>query len=110
MKLFLCSLSKSEILFFFGPPCFSAKIELHFTLNYAAHVNQDVNQKHRMNASVSIVCYKSKTLSNGESPLMLQVSKSGKRKYQSLGISIKPHYWDFTRNKPKPNCPNKEYI
>ena len=74
------------------------------------HVNQDVNQKHRMNASVSIVCYKSKTLSNGESPLMLQVSKSGKRKYQSLGISIKPRYWDFTRNKPKPNCPNKDYI
>ena len=74
------------------------------------HVNQDVNQKHRMNASVSIVCYKSKTLSNGEGPLMLQVSKSGKRKYQSLGISIKPHYWDFTRNKSKPNCPNKEYI
>lgn len=64
----------------------------------------------RMNASVSVVCYKSKTLSNGESPLMLQVSKSGKRKYQSLGISIKPRYWDFTRNKPKPNCPNKDYI
>ena len=41
---------------------------------------------------------------------MLQVSKSGKRKYQSLGISIKPRYWDFTRNKPKPNCPNKDYI
>lgn len=69
-----------------------------------------VNQKTRMNASVSVVCYKSKTLSNGESPLMLQVSKSGKRKYQSLGISIKPRYWDFTRNKPKPNCPNKDYI
>ena len=74
------------------------------------HVNQDVNQKTRMNASVSVVCYKSKTLSNGESPLMLQVSKSGKRKYQSLGISIKPRYWDFTRHKPKPNCPNKDYI
>ena len=74
------------------------------------HVNQDVNRKTRMNASVSVVCYKSKTLSNGESPLMLQVSKSGKRKYQSLGISIKPRYWDFTRNKPKPNCPNKDYI
>lgn len=64
----------------------------------------------RINTSVSVVCYKSKTLSNGEGPLMLQVSKSGKRKYQSLGISIKPLYWDFTRNKPKPNCPNKEYI
>ena len=24
---------------------FSAKIESHFTLNYAAHVNQDVNRK-----------------------------------------------------------------
>lgn len=64
----------------------------------------------RINTSVSVVCYKSKTLSNGEGPLMLQVSKSGKRKYQSLSISIKPRYWDFTRNKPKPNCPNKEYI
>ena len=52
-----------------------------------------------MNACVSVVCYKSKTLSNGENPLMLQVSKGGKRKYQSLGISINPKYWDFTRNK-----------
>ena len=63
-----------------------------------------------MNACVSVVCYKSKTLSNGENPLMLQVSKGGKRKYQSLGISINTKYWEFTRNKPKPNCPNKEYI
>ena len=52
-----------------------------------------------MNACISVVCYKSKTLSNGENPLMLQVSKGGKRKYQSLGISILPRYWDFTRNK-----------
>ena len=41
---------------------------------------------------------------------MLQISKGEKRKYQSLGISVLPRYWDFTRNKPKPNCPNKEYI
>ena len=45
-----------------------------------------------------------------ENPLMLQISKGEKRKYQSLGISVLPRYWDFTRNKPKPNCPNKEYI
>lgn len=74
------------------------------------HVNQDVNQKSFMNASFSVVCYKSKTLSNGENPLMLQVTKGGKRKYQSLGISINPKFWDFTRNKPKSNCPNKEFI
>ena len=40
------------LLFFFGPPCFSAKIELHFTLNYAAHVNQDVNRK-----SIYVSCF-----------------------------------------------------
>ena len=43
-------------------------------------------------------------------PLMLRICKDGKKKYQSLGISVLPRYWDFTRNKPKPNCPNKEYI
>lgn len=63
-----------------------------------------------MNASVSVVCYKSKTLSNGESPLMLQISKNGKRKYKSLGISISPKFWDFTKNRLRTNCPNKEYI
>ena len=63
-----------------------------------------------MNATISVVCYKSKTLSNGEHPLMLRICKDGKKKYQSLGISVLPRHWDFTRNKPKPNCPNKEYI
>ena len=63
-----------------------------------------------MNASISVVCYKSKTLSNGENPLMLQVSKNGKRKYQSTGISIDPKFWDFTKNKPKANCPDGEFI
>jgi site-specific recombinase XerD len=63
-----------------------------------------------MNASISVVCYKSKTLSNGENPLMIQVSKNGKRKYQSLGTSINSKHWDFTKNKPKPNCPNGDLI
>jgi len=73
-------------------------------------VNQDVNHNLHMNASISVVCYKSKTLSNGDHPLMLQVSKDGKRKYQSLGISIDPKFWDFIKNKPKPNCPNGDLI
>ncbi len=63
-----------------------------------------------MNASVYVVCYKSKILSNGEHPLMLQISKDGKRKYQSLGISINPQYWDFSKCKPKANCPNGDLI
>ena len=61
-----------------------------------------------MSAAINVVCYKWKTLANGESPLMVRVAKGGKRTMQSLGISINPKYWDFTRNKPKPNCPNKE--
>lgn len=63
-----------------------------------------------MNATISVVCYKSKTLSNGEHPLMLRICKDGKKKYQSLGISVKANLWDFTKERPKPNCPNKEYI
>jgi hypothetical protein len=63
-----------------------------------------------MNASISVVCYKSNTLSNGENPLMIQVSKNNKRKYQSLGLSVNPKYWDFSKNKPEPNCPNGDFI
>jgi hypothetical protein len=63
-----------------------------------------------MNATVNVLCYKSKTLSNGENPLMICVSKNGKRTYKSLGISINPIHWDFDKNKPKRNCPDKEQI
>ena len=49
-------------------------------------------------------------LSNGEHPLMLRISKDGKKKYQSLGISVNPKFWDFQKNKPKPKCPNLEYL
>jgi hypothetical protein len=32
-----------------------------------------------MNATVNLVCYKQKTLKNGEHPLMIRVSKDGKK-------------------------------
>ena len=57
-----------------------------------------------------MICCKWKILTNGESPLMLRVAKDGKRTMKSLGISVNPIYWDFDRNEPKPNCPNKELI
>ena len=63
-----------------------------------------------MNATITVVCYKSKTLKNGESPTMLRVCKDNKKKYQSLGISVNPKYWDFSKNEPKPKCPNYEHI
>ena len=63
-----------------------------------------------MKATANVLCYKSKVLSNGEHPLMLRVCMSGKKKYVSLGISVKSQYWDFEKNKPKRNCPNRERI
>ena len=59
-----------------------------------------------MEANVSVICFKSKVLKNGESPLMVRICKDGKRKYHSLGISVKPNDWNFTKNTPKSKCPN----
>lgn len=63
-----------------------------------------------MNATVNVLCYKSKVLSNGEHPLMLCITKDRKRKYKSLGISVNPKFWDFEKERPKSNCPNRELI
>ena len=63
-----------------------------------------------MNGTIKVLCYKSKTLSNGEHPLMLCACKDGKKKYQSIGISILPPHWDFKRNEPNDRCPNKDEI
>ena len=63
-----------------------------------------------MTETVKAVCYKSKTLSNGEHPLMIRICKDGKKKYQSLGLSIKAEQWDFKTNQPKAKCPNRDRI
>ena len=63
-----------------------------------------------MDITVSVVCYKSKTLSNGEHPLMLRICKDDKKKYQSLGVSVNPKFWDFKKNCLRARCPNYEYL
>ena len=63
-----------------------------------------------VSATVTVICYKWKTLANGENPLMLRVTKEGKTKYQSLGISVNPKHWNFKKNELKPKCPNFEQI
>ncbi|MEY8686469.1 Arm DNA-binding domain-containing protein [Bacteroides sp. AN502(2024)] len=45
-----------------------------------------------MSETIKVLCYKYKTLSNGENPLMLCVCKDRKRSYQSLGSSRKYRY------------------
>lgn len=63
-----------------------------------------------MSATIEVVCYKSKVLANNESPLMLRITKDRKLKYSSIGVSVRAEHWDFVRNRPKRNCPNKEQI
>lgn len=41
---------------------------------------------------------------------MLRVTKDRKRKYVSLGISVNPEHWDFSKNQPKSDCPHREFI
>ena len=63
-----------------------------------------------MNTLLETVCYRSETLADGSSPVMLRLTKNGKRKYVSLYISVKATYWDFSKNVPKRNCPDKDVI
>ena len=63
-----------------------------------------------MNVTIGVVCYKWKALKNNEIPLQLRITKDRKKKYISLGITVKVEHWDFEKNVPKRNCPNKEEI
>ena len=60
--------------------------------------------------TINVICYKSKKLANGESPLMIRICKDGKKKYVGLGISVSPRHWDFQKQHPRSNCPNYEEI
>lgn len=63
-----------------------------------------------MNTNIEAVLYTSKTLSNGQHPLMLRLTKNRKRKYISLHHSLLAGHWDFEKCKPKRNCPNREQV
>ena len=63
-----------------------------------------------MNTTIEAVLYTSKTLSNGQHPIMLRLTKNRKRKYISLHISLALQYWDAEKCKPRRNCPDKERI
>ena len=62
------------------------------------------------NATIEVICYKYKPLKNKELPIKLRITKDRKRTYLNIGISVKLEHWDFEKNKPKPNCPNKDEI
>ena len=63
-----------------------------------------------MSATIDVILHKARTLSNGENPLVLRITKNRQRKYIRFGISLNPEFWDCQRNKLKPKCPDREYI
>ncbi|MBO8471127.1 MAG: hypothetical protein IAB82_04960 [Bacteroidetes bacterium] len=60
--------------------------------------------------SVEVICYKVRPLRDNTYPLMLRLTQHRKRKYISLGVSVKEKDWDFKKNQPKKSCPDREAI
>ena len=60
--------------------------------------------------TVDVICYKYKPLKTGELPLKIKVCKDRKTRYINLGVSTKAEYWDFEKNQPKSNCPDREML
>ncbi|PKP21671.1 MAG: recombinase [Bacteroidetes bacterium HGW-Bacteroidetes-21] len=56
-------------------------------------------------SSIKIQLYTSKTLKNGEHPIMLRIIKDRRPKYVSMGISCSKELWDDTNNLPKRKHP-----
>ncbi|WP_283686785.1 site-specific integrase [Dysgonomonas sp. Marseille-Q5470] len=63
-----------------------------------------------MKTIIALTCDARRPLANGTVPLVVKLTKNNKRKYLRTGITLKPQHWDFIKNKPKTNCPNREYI
>ena len=63
-----------------------------------------------LTTSVEAICFNYRPKKDNTYPIMLRLTKSGKRKYVSLGVSVKEENWDFNKNIPKRNCPNRDTI
>ena len=65
---------------------------------------------HKMRVTIDIILFKQRALANGEHPIAVRLTQKRNRKYVRTGLSIDAKYWDDSKNKPKINCPNREYI
>ena len=63
-----------------------------------------------LTTSVEAICFNYRPKKDNTYPIMLRLTKSGKRKYVSLGVSVKEENWDFNKNIPKRNCPDRDTI
>jgi integrase/recombinase XerD len=54
--------------------------------------------------------YRSKTLSKGEHPIMICLTKNGQRRYLSTGLNCHPDLWDSKKNEPSRKHPMQKDI
>jgi len=57
--------------------------------------------------TAKVVLFISKTLKNGEHPLMIRMIQDRKPTYKSVGISCKKEWWDDINNRPHKRHPNR---
>jgi integrase/recombinase XerD len=57
-----------------------------------------------------VLLYRSKTLSNGEHPIMICLTKNGQRRYLSTGLNCHPDLWDSKNNTPTRKHPIQKDI
>ena len=74
------------------------------------YVSRYVSKIIMLTTSVEAICFNYRPKKDNTYPIMLRLTKSGKRKYVSLGVSVKEENWDFRKNVPKRSCPEKELI
>ncbi len=55
--------------------------------------------------TVSVILYKSKTLANGEHPIMLRLCYNGQRKYKSFGLSCSEKMWNDKKEEVRSTHP-----
>ena len=63
-----------------------------------------------LTTSVEAICFNYRPKKDNTYPIMLRLTKSGKRKYVSLEVSVKEEDWDFSKNTPKRKCPDRDLI
>jgi hypothetical protein len=59
---------------------------------------------------ISLILYKSKVLANGSHPLMVRVSHLRDRKYASTGLLFPAKWWDFQKDEPRRNHPERKLL
>ena len=60
--------------------------------------------------TVEAICYKYKSLKNGEFPIKIKITKDRKTRYVNLDVFTKMEDWNFKNNRPKECHPDKEQL